>query len=372
MPHGKREQYLANHIAVSFEGEFIKVVNASTRSNLTIHQALTLRDEEFDIFLRNEKTRHFTVVSDFKASYHDILFLPPAKDKYLKKLVESEVRKRAPELQDFSFFYLVLGEAVREGKRGKDVFAFAVSNAELFQIVNRFSRHNKIVRHIYPGVFVLSRLVYSSVEMTDEPLLCVMESGLSKTLFLVKEGKPYFVRAAQSHESGLHDLDLDVHDINMTVNYCRQTLKLMPSQIVLLGNAYKKYETAADFTVPAVCMKAPYNVRAPKEWDVMDFIVPLSSLIPDKELGAANILPQSYRFFIFQKSILTYLMMLFLILSGLGIGYMKARVSDLSKTRGAIDLLRAEIRHMEPSLPRYEAGSREVHKLMPLISFIKR
>ncbi|MBI3592968.1 MAG: hypothetical protein HY099_05755, partial [Nitrospirae bacterium] len=88
---------MAKQIAVSFEDELIRVVYASTdREKIVIKKTLVLKDGEFDNFLEKEKTRRFTVVCDFKTAYQDILLLPPVKEKYLKRIVETEIRKRYP------------------------------------------------------------------------------------------------------------------------------------------------------------------------------------------------------------------------------------------------------------------------------------
>lgn len=107
---------MAEQITISFESEVIKIIHTVlNRGNLRIQKTLILHDEEFDNFLKKENKRSFTVVCNFKSFYQDIIFFPPVKGKYYKPVIESEIRKKSPDLKDFSFFYTILGEKYIEG-----------------------------------------------------------------------------------------------------------------------------------------------------------------------------------------------------------------------------------------------------------------
>ncbi len=106
------------YIAVSFEGEYIKVVHADYRhGNVTIEKTFTFSNIEFDHYLETTKDDEFIVVNDFQNIYQDIISIPPAQDKYLRTLIELEIKKRIPELKDFSFFYEELRDIQKEGKK---------------------------------------------------------------------------------------------------------------------------------------------------------------------------------------------------------------------------------------------------------------
>ena len=122
---------MARQIAVSFENETVKIVYASFKGrNLLIGKTLTLTNDEFEDFLKKEKSRDFIVVCDFKIFYQDIMLLPPVNEKYFKNIVEAEAKKRFSELKDFTFFHSILGERMHEGRRVKETFFFAVANDE--------------------------------------------------------------------------------------------------------------------------------------------------------------------------------------------------------------------------------------------------
>lgn len=359
---------MARQIAVSFENEIVRVAYVSLRrGKLVIKKTIVFNDDEFDDFLKRENARRFTLVCDFKSFYQDTLFLPPVKERHFRNIVETEIRKRFPELKDFSFFYEVLGERTYEGKKGNETFVFAVSNNDLSSIIGRFSKYGKEIKGIYPSAFTMSRLVNVFYGITDDAALCVTGSKTSKTLFVVRDGKLYFIRAAQSLESSIHDSD--VQTINMTINYCRQTLRLNPSRVILVGDACCKYETTMELILPAICMDISHKVIAPRQ-TVMEFIIPISAVLPVKGMARGDLLPENYRNIYRQKAILTYYTAFFIFFSVIGLFYFKMKYSEIMDTKRKIVQLISEIKDMEPIRMNYEQKKSEIYRLAPLIDLV--
>jgi len=151
---------LSRHIAVSLENENVKVVYAEIRhGNISIEKALTFSNIEFDHFLETTKDDEFIVVNDFQNIHQDVISVPPAQEKYLRVLIELEIKRRVPELKDFSFFYEELQDVQKEGKRSKDIFFFAIAGEDLDIILNRFSKHDKVITFLCPSVLPLSRFL---------------------------------------------------------------------------------------------------------------------------------------------------------------------------------------------------------------------
>lgn len=360
---------MANRIAVSFEDDdSVRVVYASSSGgNVTVRKTLLLKNDEFDAFLAGEKSREFIVVSDFKISYSDVLSLPPAKDKYLRPIIESEIRKRNPELKEFSFTFTVLAETVREGRKVRDVFFYAVNNADLFPIIQRFDKYNKTVKYIYPFSAALCRLVNSVVVEKDEPQLCIAEAGLNKTMFLVKNGKIHFIRTAQAMEPGIHDLD--VHDINITVNYCRQTLRMTPSSILLLSNVCSNYDAAMGFAVPASCVLLPDNIRVGRE-EAADYLAPIAAVLPGGEASGISVLPREYALLTVQKRVVSSLAAFFVFLSLAGLWHLKRDIDGILRLKGDIGSLRTEIGQMVSNRQSYALLTAQLGEYVPLINFV--
>lgn len=355
-------------IAVSFENEIVKIVYASSGSGrITVQKELVIKDEEFDDFLKTERASHFTVVCNFKKTYQDVLLLPPVKEKVLKKLVEAELRKKSPELKEFSYYHTILGESLYEGRKMTEIFAFAVSNDELFQVIERFEKHGKVIDNLYSDIISLSFLVSMTSDAPKEPALYVSESGTIKNVFLVKNGKVVFTRNLQSSASGINDMD--AQNINMTVNYCRQTLRTNPAAIILVGSVGSKFESSVTLAAPVVVFSNDLNAGLSPE-RTLELITPISALQQHKGLEESSIYPEDSRAVDMQKKALNYCAVLFLLLSIGGMAYLRPMISETKDLKEKITVLRKEIAQMETVTASYRTRTDELKKYMPNIQFI--
>lgn len=341
-------------VAVSFEDEIVRVVYARGKGkDSIIENALTLRDDEFDDFLSKEKAKSFIVVNDFKDFFQDILSLPVTKKNIIKKLVREEVKKRA-DFKDFSFIYFILGERLVENTRMSEVFVFAVKNDEIKAITDRFLQQGKTVSAMYPAIFSLA----SQIEF-NEPVLCVSGSGLNKTLFLVKDRVMSFVRSVQSFEKGLSDLD--IQNINMTVNYCGQTLRVNPSNVLLFGSLCSFYEAPSYSPVAVACFPCKSGI-------FLDFASPISAFSADKDM---NILSEEYRVFYNLKRFLQYTTIVFAILCLSGLGYLGYLLTDIMAGKERLESLRKDITGIESLLSSYESRKALMASYTPFINDLK-
>lgn len=354
---------MARQIAVSFEDNVIRVVYADlTRGNLTVQKTLILKEEEFDGFLEREPFAHFTVVYNFKTFYQEILSLPKVAKKYTGSMIEAEIRKKAAELGSFSFASIPLGGKAFEGRNMEDFFVFAVNSDIITGIIERFTKYGKTIRYMYPSVFALSRMI-----LTDNLLLCVAETTESKILFLSKNRRLYFVRSSQSFQSGIHDSD--IQNISLTANYCRQMMKTMPSNIVLMGTACSNYSADIKLPAPASCIEYPANILETKNV-IAEFVMPISALLPAKDAEEGNLLPRDYRAFHKQKRVLVYCIAVFSLLSLLGLVYMAAKVFDISSAGDRIKSLKTEIAGMEQISAAYKKRRNELQEFTSVAGFI--
>ena len=108
---------MSKTVAVSFEGDSVKIVHASLKGKaLTVDKTEIISDDEFSYYLQKEKASNFIVTCDLRETYHDILSIPLLKTKYLEKIIESEIRK-ATGRKDLSFVYTLLGEKVADNRK---------------------------------------------------------------------------------------------------------------------------------------------------------------------------------------------------------------------------------------------------------------
>lgn len=119
----RKGKILRSQVAISFEDGLVKVVYASQdKGKVIVQKTIVLKDEEFDLFLKTNKMTNISVIYPFRKFYSDIVPAPPVKRAYLDTIVETEIRKRFPELKLFSFFYTVLADKSAEEKGIREVF----------------------------------------------------------------------------------------------------------------------------------------------------------------------------------------------------------------------------------------------------------
>jgi hypothetical protein len=359
---------LARQIAVSLENENVKVVYAEIRhGNVSIEKALTFSNVEFDHYLETTKDDEFILVTDFQSIHQDVISVPPAQEKkYLRALIELEIKKRVPELSDFSFFYEELRDVQKEGKRSKDIFFFAIAGEDLAAVLNRFSKHDKTVTFLCPNVLPLAHFLQIEGGEEGQPVLGVVDLGTSKTMFLMTDKKLNFVRVTQSEQRGIGKLDIE--NINMTIAYCRQVLRLNPSRIVFSNNE-NITDTDTAPVVPVVSAQYPHAAVSLKDI-VTEHVVPIAALVHAKELRGSTLIPLVYRGINIQRRIMVYAIVIFLFLSMVGIGYIGAEVTNSILTKGEIKRIRLDIAERQSVIDEYEKVSGELQRLMTLMNFM--
>lgn len=354
---------------VSIENEIIKVIHANVRhGNLSIDKSSTFSNEEFDHYLATTTDNEFVVINDFHEMYQDIISLPPAKEKYLRSLVGIEIKKRVTEWKDTSFFYTTVKETQREGKWFKDIFFFVVNNDDVDNVISRFSRHDKIITHLYPDVLVLSNIIEADGVEPDQSLLGVVDLATHKTMFLVKDKKLLFVRVAQSDKKGLNTADIE--NINMTIAHCRQTLRVNPARIVFRDKP-GALESTVNPVVPETTMKYPSYIATFRE-TIEEYITPIAAALNEKTLSSCNMLPEGYRGIFTQRKILAYAVAVFLVFSMIGVGYIGLKLYDIMLTSKEISVLRQGIGVRQPIIGDFTSTSKELQKVMPPITFMNR
>jgi len=354
---------LGKTVAVSFEEKSVKILHASLKGkDLFIEDAKIIADEQFDFYLRRERSKEFIVTYDFSESYQGVITTPPVKTAYLEKIVESEIRK-VIETRDFSFIYSPIGERVIEQKRIMEVSYFAVRNEELRNVVNRFYENGKVVKALYPRVFSLLPLFKPS----DDAILGVSGTETEKTAFLIKKGAIYFVRRFKSLTRGVSDID--IHDINMTVNYCLQSLRISPSLILLAGNLSESYEgLSVAPSLPLTCLYKPQYIRCPVE-TFNEFITPLASLYAPK---SSSILSREFKNIYMLKNYLVNASRLFIISTILCLGALFYEAKNIMDINEQLRLAKKDIAEIEKILPEYALKEAEIKRYMPVVSFLSK
>lgn len=358
---------MKKRIALSFENDLVKVVYAQTaRTGTVVERTLTFDNDEFDRFLPTIPEDEFIVVQNFEAVHQDIISLPPAKERFLRQLVRLEIKKRIPELKDLSFFYVELRDVQREGKRSKDVFFLAVESSEIQAIIDRLARAGKVASGIYANVLPLSFSTGVADSEPDEAILSVLDIGTNKTIFLTRDRKLCFVRVAQSDGRGIDQNDIE--NINMTIAYCRQVLRINPSRVAFPDASGAK-PLVAQPVVPVSPVKYPSTIAAFND-TLRDYIAPLSAIDHIGEIEESSLLPDTYRDVVVQRKLMAYCVLILGLLSLLGLGYIGFQWLDIAKTKTTIEGLRRDIGKRQAVIGEFEGALAGLQRFTPSIEMV--
>lgn len=349
-------------IVISIEGQSAKIVYGAFKGGaVTVKDALVIPVEKLDDFLERERASEFTVVNHFSEPFQDVITVPMVKKRLLRKIIEIEVRKRAG-FADFSFIYSVIGtKSTDQGKR-TDVFVFAVKNDEMRAVVERFASKGKTLKALYPDVFILAR----AVAVRDEDILCVSASGDKKVFTLVKDGMMQFTREVLSNSPELNSFD--IQNLDMTVNYCRQSLRVMPSLVVFTGRLGHSELTAAVRGAHAACFRPAVASIMAKE-ALGDFTMPILALEPAR---AFDISPAAYRRDKLKTISLKYSSIAFAAMAAFLMIMSYAALRDAGASKQALQASLAGLPDIDAVAQAHEARRAEFESYLPFINILNR
>ncbi len=244
--------------------------------------------DQLDGFLTQEPVRDFIVSVDFRNIYQDVVYLPPVSRRLAKKLLRAELKKKNPALEGhLSAVFFRTGQKNVNGSNLDEFFVFFVDDAEIDGVVGRFLARGKRLKALYPNMLAVLKIL----PIRQKPYICHYETGDKKHLFLISNGKVLFTRSAPSIGAGV--LDYDLQNINMTVNYCRQTLRIEPEQVLFVGEADNTTAAAAKPAIPLVFLTKPEQIAVESQ-AFSDFLIPISALGAG---GTQSLFTDDYRAF---------------------------------------------------------------------------
>jgi hypothetical protein len=259
-----------------------------------------------------------------------------------------------------------LSEKTAAEKDTRDVFFYAVDNNELNLITERFNKYGRSVKYIYPDILTLSQLIQSSAEWSNKTVLSLLVSEKDRTLFLVKNGEICFIRVTPSLGTEINNIDID--NINMTVSYCRQNLRLTPDVIVLINTEIK--EDVGKTVIPAISVTFPTTIFASEEI-LKNFASPISALIFGQKIKNENLLPLKYRTLQIQKLTSFYAIIFFVLFSLIGLSLSIINLSQISQINEKINFLRRDLGEIDAIASAYEKDMGKMQQILPLINYVK-
>jgi hypothetical protein len=361
---------LSRYCVVSFDPDGIRILRGRYgKGRIAVEEAATLDESGLEVLLRRRCRDKFVVVAGINEIYQDILFLPNVDPKLFQPMIRGEIRKALPDLTDYSFFYRVIGEALHEGRQFKKVAIFAYSDKDAAPYVDRFVRANKSIEAFYPASYAMSRLQQTDTAAGAETMLCIADRKQEKLVLLLQRGQLYFSRSMQSLGQGFSDAD--VQNINMTIDYCLQSLRVKPEAAVLLNSP-------ADLTVPPLQVSVPTRRLSPapaagiSQELLADYCQAAGALMCTETIEEGNLLSGEYRNYFFRKRSLSYgagAMAAVSVLALAAISYNSFNISDLN---GEAARLRTEIAGQETARAAYARMNGELARLKPVIAHINK
>jgi hypothetical protein len=357
-------------VAVSFENDQVKVVEALEREgSIAITAVHSLSQPDLALYLQNSKAEQFSVACDFPELIHDILHIPPAKKEYLQALVQREVRKRFPEVQNPSVAFHTLREQTKDGRKVLEVMVYIVEKARLDEIVTIFEAKGKRVSLLYPAILPIARLVHASLEQKDEILLTVIDGGTTKTLLVSQGGQILFLRVIQSRAYGIDEIDAD--NINMTVTYSRQTLRAEPARCIILGDLEQGdgEDIQNRLLLPVHHLGLPPAVLLAAQTDQDNIYSAVALLLSSTDLHWASMVPSAHTAFFRKKNLLKYGAMFFFCSSLILSAYSVTALVEVPGLKAQIRTIRADMSRRQSLWSEWVKASDELNAFMPLITF---
>ncbi len=374
---------MPKRIAISIEENNVKIIFAKKQGKKIVVTDLFKTDiEKLDNVIKTKKANDFLVSIVFKNYFYNTIYLPPAKPRYIYPLLKRSIAQSHPNAGELIFDYFILGEKFIEGRLQKEVFYYAVPRSEVEEIINVFTRRKKIIISLCPDIFPLTGILPD----ISDPYLCLFMSGDTRTYILLKNKMIYFLRTSK----GVSDMDIiNIKDINMTVNYCRQRIKINPSYIFILGeqvyyenvekqqqpslteNITLSNETEISPLIPVVSYLPPDNLSfkdIETKSTFSDFILPISMIYRPK---VKSFFPPNYALFLnlnkyLNKSILIFTaLIIFLVITVLPLS-----MSVLTK-KYEVNNIQSEIVKMDEIYNKYASLKENIEKNKSLYKVMK-
>ncbi len=281
---------MARKITISLEKERARVLYASKRGRgYVVEDILTVDYHELDSYLASEKTKDFYICANFSDYLQQTFYLPPTGRSKLKKLIEIELSRSVNYPEGFVYTFFDLGKTTIDGQVKKEIFAISVPLKQVNEYLSIFRRNNKRVKCLFPDFLSLLNIVPE----TDYPVLYIYPKDNEQIMFLVEKGRLIFYRSYSAITETIDDID--IQNINMTVNYCKQKIGAEARVAMFIGDPEFSQHLTVEPIVPIANLTMPDDIDLrgiPSALRLSDIILPISLL---KSYRTSDILPAEYK-----------------------------------------------------------------------------
>ncbi|MCS7203422.1 MAG: hypothetical protein NZ809_03110 [Thermodesulfovibrio sp.] len=213
---------------INIEGDIVKLLISSGKNI----EYTTLSKNELLGFLKQKKIKK-VVISQFYPELLSIKIPIPFTEKPLKSkkiiegLIKTELIKRFRELDNISYQYEIVETEARAWIR-----VYLISDKELETINSLILNDIEIIGN-YPTFMILRAFVSSLYKFDTFCQLICLVSDKRRYLFLFYGKEMVFQRGYESEETALNSDD--IININMTISYSIQNLRLNPEKLIFIG-----------------------------------------------------------------------------------------------------------------------------------------
>jgi hypothetical protein len=293
---------MAKKAYISIEGNQAKVF--INRGNVEEGEFYNVNPKELSEFIKEKGIKEAVIAQFIPNLISFQVSLPFASKiknkKLLSGIVMAEIRKRYPAMQNFSFIYNLHETA------GRAYLRCYVADEESLSFVNKIILEGVNVIAFYPLFLPLIEFIKTKSEKIEEAqIICLFSDNLR--MFFVLQGDEMFLQrslalsASPQGKASLFEAeeknltDEDVININMTVSYAVQNLRIKPEKVIFIG--IKKQEIEG-LTIPFEFIEFSPNMQ--------NYAVPVCLKQFEKKLTGNEIFLPEYKRYLQNRKYLNY------------------------------------------------------------------
>lgn len=363
---------MSSVLSFYFDGTIVQAVTVTTSGyQVEVSAPLTFRYDELDAYLSFSREKNCILCCNPPGFFQDIIHLPPAAVKHYDTLVRAEVKKAHPELGSFAGFYRTIQDVAIDGRLYNKIAVFSYPDESISGFISAFNRHGKVISHIYSApytVFMLANAPHA--DNGGQSRLFIAPFPGEKVLLVSNRNELEFIRKIPATEAALSMEDAD--SINMTLDYCAQSLRVNPAEVVLLDPLEREEECSRYISVPFRAATLPRLANLPDD-TVREYLAPLSAALHHAESpNIGDIRPAAYISFAKSRKLLATTSILLFAAALLMAGYLSAKLVLTSGLREEISKLRSDLNSENVEMANYRKLDAEVSQLKEQIDFINR
>lgn len=212
---------------------YISIEEGKAKVFLPKNQFFEVEARELPAFLKERRIKE-AVVCHFLPNLITLRLTLPFTQKTIKKkklldgIVMGEIRKRYPPTANFAFTYQVY-----ESEGGGYVRCYLLDE-EYFDTVNNLIINNINLIGFYPSFFPLLELLRAKNFIKDEGYIVCLISDNTRFLYVFNKDELLLKRSYESSSKNIEDED--ILNINMTVSYSLQSLRIKPEMVLFIGS----------------------------------------------------------------------------------------------------------------------------------------